>query len=817
MGFIPRFVRLSVFMMAFGLLVLPPASVQAQDEGGDATAADTAAADAVAADTEAVADTQVAGSSGIEEITVTAQKREESLQTAPLSITAFTSTMLEEKGVDGLNDISQFTPNLNIHTNSGGNMGVTISMRGAITSDPLITLEPTVGVYMDGLYVAKSAGSLFQMLDLERVEVLRGPQGTLYGRNTAGGAINLVTKKPHDDLEMKFKVSAGNYASVKALATANLPLIGANGLSSSESLGTLNSRVTFSFQGRDGYFDNRADPAAFFLQGDGTNSSEFDDLDRMSLRTAFRWQPSDAATLDYSFDFHRVREEPTAFQLSGLRDNSFIQFIPGFESFPSYVRGERVGSIGNNKLMEPDGSLHQASAHLDARGHGLTTTVDLGDTAIGHLTLKSLTGYRNVDTEEDQDLDGSPLHIADLHLQTDVEQWSQELQLLGTTDDARWNYVLGLYYYDEKGGEINPQVFLLGTSTNSLNSFDNYSAAVFGQATYVPPVLDDRLSLTAGVRYTNEEKKQERDLECVLSEGVPCEGDADDSFMGKADETFDNFSPMGSVSYQVTDDVMGYAKVARGFKSGGFNGRAGLKEEFETPFDEEVLTSYEVGVKSQWLDNRLRLNASGFFSDYDDMQVAVFIPEVGRTRSILTNAGKAEIWGAEVEMVAVPLEGVDVRASYGWLDPEYKEFGSQCMEDEELVPCDVSDERNFVLSPENTVSVGLGYTAPPCDWGIFSATIDGYWQDEVDFMVKDSDLISEDAYWLFNGRIQLADIATEDGVFDIAFWGYNLFDRKYRNFGIDFGLVEDGGLGYAGNTYGDPRTLGGEIVWRWNP
>ncbi|RMD85062.1 MAG: TonB-dependent receptor [Candidatus Dadabacteria bacterium] len=747
-----------------------------------------------------------ARSEQIEEITVTAQKREESLQAAPLSITALSSTMIEDEGIDSLDDISKFTPNLNIHPNTGGNTGVTINMRGAITSDPLVTLEPTVGVYVDGVYVAKSAGSLFDLVDLERIEVMRGPQGTLYGRNTVGGAINLITKKPTAETSATTSLTVGNFRTFIGRTTLNFPLLGEAGLAPVRGIGTVNARTTLRYHFREGFVDNTA-----------PGSKDFDDMDRFATRTIVRWEPTDRLTVDYAFDYHRSREEPSAFQLTAVRPGSPTEFLA------PYIRTRRADQIGNNRIkfaaFPPRSDERLLASNLDVRGHSLTVTADLGEVGpLGALTFKSISSYRSVDELSVQDLDGTPINVADFGLKVGFRTWSEELQLAGVTDDARINYVLGFYYYGEKGGENNPQVFFGGGSIfNSGNRFDNYALAPFGQASWVPPVFDDAVTLTAGLRYTYEKKKQTRNYDCVYifdpdnPAGNKCDFVPD--LVGlEADKSFDNLSPMGNIAVQLTEDLLAYGRISRGFKSGGFNGRATTKEAFLEPYSEETLTSYEIGMKSEWFDNRLRLNASGFFNDYDDLQVAVFEPTVGGgTVSKLQNAAKAEIWGAEVELLAIPLPGVDVRATYAFLDPDYKRFCNT--RDPETGRCtqDISDTAKFVLTPDHTVSLGVGYTAPPTDRGTFSLRLDGYWQDAVYFLVKDNYKNNQGGYILLNGRAELTDMPTENGTIDIALWVRNILNTNYREFGIDFGEA----FGYSGNIYGDPRTIGVELVWNW--
>ncbi len=758
----------------------------------------------------------------IEEITVTAQKREASLQSTPISMTAFTAGVIEDQNITTVDDISDFTPNVNIHPNAGGNSGVTVGMRGVSTSDPIITLEPTVGIYKDGVYISKSAGSMFQMGDLQRIEVLRGPQGTLYGRNTTGGAINLITKKPSGQWGIDQKLRIGNYSYFNSETAIDAPINGEGGLWNNHAAGNLSARVSFAYAGRDGWVENIS-TVPVQAGGAALGSGDFDDLNRLSTSAALRWEPSDMVTVDYNFDYHRSRENPSAFQLSGIYDGAAVGFLS------PYIRSNRVKSIGNNNVRlhvgyAPDGTPlfeeKQLENSLDVRGHALTIAWEVGELgALGHVEVKSISGYRNLDTTEDQDLDGTNFRAAEFGLIQDQEQYTQELQWIGTGAwDGRIDYVAGFYYFTEDGGELSRQTFFGGANAfTSINRFDNEAWALFTQATVTPPVFEDRFSITVGARYTEETKKAKRDYDCVniaSESGNLCDLYNLD-FQSDRKQDFDNFSPMINLAYQASDDVMGYFKVSRGFKSGGFNGRATKLAEFERPFDEETLTAWELGMKSQWIDNRLQLNVAGFFSDYKDLQATVFeADQFGGTASNLTNAGSAEIWGAEVEMMALPVPSVDVRIAYGWLDPEYKEFCASRDVDGNCT-ADVADQREFVLSPDHSISAGIGYTGPPTENGIFSARLDAYWQDSVVFLIKDNDLDAQGSYALLNGRIELGEIPVESGTVDLALWGRNLLDKSYREFGIDFGRPENRGLGYAGNIYGDPRTFGIEMIWNW--
>jgi len=766
----------------------------------------------------------------IEEIVVTAQKREETIQKAALSVTALTGDLLQQTGFDNVNDIRTFVPNLNMHTNAGGNTGVTVGIRGSITGDPIITFEPAVGIYTDGLYISKTVGSLFDAPDIERIEVLRGPQGTLYGRNTIGGAINLISKKPAEEAEAYLKLGGGNYDYFNTIAVVDS---GKRDIGDGEMLGRLGVRGVFSYRLRDGFYKNRD------INGYGSGdlgSNKFDELDRIAARVTTRWEVWDRLTLDYQFDWFRSREVTTAFQLSGVRPGSTIDMFDALlpTSIKQFIETDRVNQIGNNRILTPTGALQPMDGERDSRPlenplntrtHNVTGTLDLGDLPVlGEVSLKSISGWRSIDQKEVQDLDGSALHVTDFQLAVSQKQFSQEVQAIGNSYDDRLDYVVALYFFEERGGEKNPQVFFgdipaFTTAFDSENRFDNTSVAPYGQATLRLPFLEDRFSLTGGLRYTWERKRAFRNYRCIKAVLPFCP-----QWDAKADKDFQNVSPMGSLAVDITDEALGFFRYARGFKSGGFNGRAPFDEAtamaegkpagfpvFEKPFKPETVNSYELGFKTDWFDRRLQLNTTGFFNDIKNRQVSAFLADPGAGAVTFVTNADVEIWGAEVEGVAIPIDGLELRLAYGLLRPEFTKLLVPVGEENEFE--DRKDDASQVSAPEHTVSVGIGYTLPPTPAGVLSARVDGYWQDDEDYLLFDNEFIHGGDYFLLNGRIQLAEIPSpyDTGTLQLGVWGRNILDRKYRTFGIDFGDR----IGVAGNTYGNPRTFGFDLTWNW--
>jgi iron complex outermembrane recepter protein len=773
----------------------------------------------------------------IEEIIVTAQKREENIQETPISVTALTSEKLQERGVSNLADIGEAAPNVRISTGTGSMSGDVIAMRGVSSPSGNPSFQTGAGLYVDGVYLAGVQGSNLDVEDIERVEVLRGPQGTLYGRNTIAGAIDFITKKPTEERSITASTEAGNFNTFKGRVTLNVPLIGKNGFFQSDALGTLSLRETAMYKHNDGYFDN-VSPTSVPAGG----SSRFSNLNRVFSMTSLRWQPIKPLTVDYSFEYHRYRNAPPSSQLTFIYPNSPVAAGHPFDLTP-YVRTNRVDSWGNNVICNsPTGDLTNCTRATDDGNHrlqALTAAYELGEMGpLGDVTVKSISSYRNLFAQSQLDLDGSPLHVAETGSTNYIEHWSEELQWVGNT--PRVHYVLGAYYYGEDDTTDQRQVYL-GGATNLPNTVrvKTASYAAFGQVTVTPPILSDKLSVTGGIRYTQEQVHVDRSFQCVTVTAVvggrpmnvcnkfPVPSITNwTSSRGKAFGGTDGISPMGNIAYQWTDDLMTYARIARGFKGGGFNGAATVPRSFAIPFAPEKLLQYELGFKSQWFDKRLRVNAAGYYSDYTDLQESTFhaSPQSG-VLSVTSNVDSAEIWGSEVEVTAIPLRGVEVTATYGLTLPKFLKWNDQKFDANNQPIYDahgnpvlesVASQRSFTFTPDHQASVGLSYTVPPTSSGTFSAHLDAFWQDKEVFLTNNNtagaQAMSASNYIVVNGRLQLVGIPLQRGSLDLALFGRNLFDKKYRIGGVDFGQS----IGFSNNIYGVPRTFGVQLTYNFS-
>lgn len=587
-------------------------------------------------------------SGGNEDIIVTARKVEENLQTTPVAVTALTAKMLEERNLTDVTDLAAATPNLVLQTSgaNGSSKTPAIYLRGLGQADTVLTADPAVGLYVDGVYVTRNVGSILDLVDLERVEVLRGPQGTLFGKNTIGGAINLISQKPGPDFAGSAEVTIGSYTGVKGQqfsgkASLNLPL--------SDSFFV---RLTGYGTRKDGYVD--------LVNYKGR---EFGDDNTWAVRGQARWLASDNLTIDLAADYSSTRNTgstgillktyPGA--LTAVFYNSAFSGNPGACLSPAGQASDPACFGPVQVPTDPyksnaaffDRSLNQVSPKnaFDSLGTTLTASLDL---PFG--TLQSISSYRNLRSNYDADggLIGALFFQSSADRQ-DSDQYSQELQLSGEAFDDRLKWILGGYYlYETTFSHVDVLSALavapfLGTTypllTENTMTTHTYNKAVFGQATFD---ITDRLHLTGGLRWTNEKK----DARIVLLPATP------GGLHGEL--TVSKATPLVSLGADLTDDIFAYVTYSEGFRSGGFPPRIIGQVSFLPSYDPETAIAYEAGVKADLLDNRLRVNLAVFTTKFADFQGFGTLPDVVPPFGTIINAGDARIKGFELEMTASP-------------------------------------------------------------------------------------------------------------------------------------------------------------------
>ena len=714
---------------------------------------------------------QQAGS--LEEIVVTAEHREVSLQDTQISMSAFSADAIQELGISNGLDVFGHAPNVNVQEYQGGRSGLSFSIRGIVNAETLITFDPGVSVYMDNVLLAKNVGSQLDVAELERIEILRGPQGTLYGRNTMGGAVNYITRKPVSEFEGRVQATAGSYGQADLRGMVNVPLLG-----SDSGAGELNLRVSAATLNRDGIQDND-------YKAPGV-PDELGTVDRNVGLLHLQWAPMENLSVLYTYDITRIDEIPmvpwTTFTSDVVAGPLLTPYIEDDESdYPEDGLWDETNNV----------------AETDVDGHALNISWDLSDS----VRLHSISGYREMTNTGAAGTDGSPLAVFSTFDKQEFESFSQEFRLVGSALDSQLEYTAGLFYLDEDGDVYNTiKVFGGPGPSNAVAKYSNESWAVYTQLTYH---LTERLNVTGGARYTEEDRSMNKatlagytaDSPIFYDDYVKLAG-VEDSIFPKADDTFDNSSWLLSVGYDWTDDIMTYAKISTGFQSGGFNVRDTRPDAFVEGFDDETLTSYEIGVKSEWA-NRVIVNAALFFGDYSDKQVNVFDPEtLGNVRQ---NAD-VEIYGAELELLAQLTDHWQVGLGYGYLDKEFTKF-------DDLQGNDVSDSTNFTYAPDNTANGHVAYEQP-LDLGTLKARVDWSYRDDMNFLAAKPEPNSSDAFHLFNARLSLDNIdGPGDTTLRVSLWGKNLADEGYWTSGVNI----LGSFGFAFNLWGVPRTYGADF------
>lgn len=669
-----------------------------------ATAAAQVPVVAQAAQTDPAAQKADEAGSGLADIVVTAQKRAESLQDTPISISALDASALEAKRVVSLADLGSAIPNMQVspHPNSGTTLRVTIRGIGEPTATQ--TRDNSVAIYVDGVYVAKGQGLANELAELERIEVLRGPQGTLYGRNATAGAINFISKAPVlGDFSGQQNLTFGSFSEFRSRTSVNIPF--------GE---TAAAEITYLRVKKDGFVRNL-----------GPGERHFGDVDRQAVRAALIWKPIDAFEARYTYDS------------SWIDDTSpFGQAVP---LYPAEGKLSRTASSGPFALLP---------GNTQVQGHNLTLTYDVSS----NLTIKSITGYRRLDDQTYQVYNPGPvrafLPFSNAN-STRGKQFSEELQLIGDLFDNSVKYLGGLYYFSESGyGDDNSQM-PSGFNPRHL-TWDNKAYAVFGQATWTPGFMDERLHITVGARWSRDEREA-----TVRSTRTPPGGATVLVLQGSGKKGFNDFSPTGTIQFDINQDANVYAKITRGYRTGGFNPTASTAATFAEGFKPESLMSYEAGLKSEFFDRRIRFNLAAYCSKYKDIQTNVFDPLNPRIFDII-NAGKAVTQGVEVDVTSLVFAGMTLNASYGYTDPKYKKVV-------DLGGNDITSNFHFQHAPKHSYTLSADYKSPETPVGIVEANVNYAWQDKYFGVASDPRIITL-SHGLLGARLGLSNVAGIEGV-----------------------------------------------------
>lgn len=691
----------------------------------------------------------------VETVIVTAQKIEQDLQKVPVAVTAFTADQLRINRIDSVLDVAQRTPGFVASEVNPAEPNYVIRGIGTEGINSNAGGDASVVMFIDGVYVGRGGGSNLELFDLQRVEVLRGPQGTLFGKNVVGGLIHLITRKPDPDPSFELSGTLGDYEQRQFRGRFNYPLSD-----------TIFASGAVSIRRRDGYTLN------------ATTGNEVDDEDTYGVRGSLRFVPSESVDIVVTADW-------TEQDQAGLpRDNVCNAAFQG-----------GVHCVG----ISPDPRVVNAitDGFLKREVGGILGEITWS-TSIG--TVTSLTAYRQADFDFMDPFFSNPVNppaqIESINENVEESnQISQELRLAFDAFGERLSAVLGAYFLDEdvERDERLDQRFPVPAVTG-FGSFPQEvtatSYAVFGQATYA---VTESLDLTLGGRMTWESKDAHLQGIRVAGPGFPPPLVAEYNVFASKD--WDAFTPRIALDWQATDKALLYASAARGFKSGGFQGTAGTGASAAIPYNPEFAWSYEIGAKTLWLNNRVLLNVAAFRTDHSELQVSQLVP---LCCVVIGNAAEAEIEGVELEWNLRPVAGLDINGSYAYLDAKFVDFATGATAD--------FSGNTLPRSPEHKVNLGVQYSWPLGGLGTAMVRADGTYQSEIFFEASNTPLELQDAYEIYDAR---AAFRSADGSWELALWGKNLTDELAKTHITAFAPFQQNL-----RIYQPPRTYGVTLTFR---
>jgi iron complex outermembrane receptor protein len=670
--------------------------------------------------------------STLETVIVTAQRRPELIQKTPVAVTALSSEALESRQVTNVMDIAAQVPNLRIEPVTGLSNASRVFIRGVGEDQSTPTTDAAIGMYVDGVYYPRTLGALFDLVDVQRIEVLRGPQGTLYGRNTSGGAVKIITRDPGDTFEGTAEWTAGSFGRQQLRAAVGGPL----GRSLRASLSVLQ-------QSRDG------------TSIDSTLGRDVNRKDLNSVRGKFIVDATE------NLEFKLVVDQTTD------KGDVFVG-TSGFTGVPANL-------LATTANADPAG-------YLQTRGAALTGTYASGD-----YTLTSITAWRDLKNFGTLDNDAEERTINHFAFDAAQRQFSQELTLA-----AKWGRVeaiMGAYWFNEdntyasttiSGSRANPAAAL--TSTVGLTTQKSTSSALFGQATYS---LTDAIRLTAGGRQTSDKK--------TFADVYPAR-----ALSFAAEKEWSAFTPRLGADYQMNKEIFLFSSYSKGYKSGGFN-RSTVAVTALTPYDQEDVTTFEAGVKTDLLDGRLRTNVTYFSNSYKALQLSAFDPATNVSRRF--NAASATTSGVEIEVSAIPVKGLRTYATLGYLSAKYDSFFDRI----NGVLTDVSYLK-LKGAPRTTGSLGFSWLMPVAVPGSLRLNADVSLRSQMENNIANTPIIASPALNLLNASLVWN---SADGHWTTTLAGKNLTNKSYIGAGLYIG-------GLLTNLYpADPRTLSASLRYRF--
>jgi iron complex outermembrane receptor protein len=739
----------------------------------------------------------------IEEVVVTAQKRKEKLSEVPISITAISGAQLETRGIEGVANLNALAPNMLFKSNPGNELISTVVLRGSGTGQPAIWVDPSVGMYVDGVYIGKAQGSVFDVMELERVEVLRGPQGTLFGRNTEGGAVNMVSRRPTGVWGGSIGLELGNRNLHTERIAVDLPKMGIASIS-----------LAYRKEDQKGWAKNATGP-------------DLGAKDKEAYRIAAKFDINKDFVVNYAYDNSNIDNTPTVTSLyavdgwSGTFPSTFGAFLGGAlqTAMSPYVTTKRPSHVSTN---DHGFGLWERSKTV---GHALELDYKLND----RNSLKYIYAHREMDFSDAQDIDGTPIGAlpapaafwgASTYYQrhTTYEQDSHELQWVGNTD--RLKYVGGLYYFKDDGTTLGPQNFTLFFGNAGAPRRSDYSATTKAKALYfqLDYSLTDKWTATAGFRRTVETKGGWTHNYRTTGFNGPFLANVLPKTEYEA--TFSGNTPMAALAYKWDETTNVFARLAKGFKSGGFSGEL-LNAAVTTPYKPQTSLSAEMGIKKSFAANRAQLSAAVFQTKITDQHVTQLVP--GTTSSFLTNAGKSTYQGLELEGSLIPTDGWKIQGSYGYLHTKFNEYMDNALNLGPTRPLiDTAGNKKQGYAPEHTFSLNVDGRLAQTAWGTLRGIVDFTYTAESLLYSANKDLAAPDAggsysvqkdmmpsYKLINARLLLAGVPIGGpGTADVSLWVKNLTDEDRQLQGIDFGMMRTA-------NWQTPRTYGISMNYKW--
>ena len=726
-------------------------------------------------------------------IVVTARRREETLVSVPIAVSAFSGEKLESQGAIDITDLANFTPNTTLEASRGTNSTLTAFIRGVGQQDPVSGFEQGVGIYLDDVYLNRPQGAILDIYDVDRIEVLRGPQGTLYGRNTIGGAVKYVTKMLPQDFALKIKGSYGTYDQADGIISVSAPvgdMIRVGGALARLSRGGFGKNLT---TGEDNYNkDVWAARGTFEMGGYG---------------------------------------QPVLMRITGdyTKDNSNAR--GGHRLIPGQLSGAPV----LDDVFDTRGGLADPKQYVKSYGLSMNITAELSDA----VTLRSISAWRKDDSASPIDFDALPAVDVDVPAFYFNEQLSQEFQLL--YDSGPLHGMLGFYYLDAKADtafDVRLFTTVAGLTAFTQADVDTETYAVFGDFTFD---ISQQLSISAGGRYTWDKRRADILRQNYLGGGSPVFGGAGVAFGAPSTDfngqrEYKKFTPRVSISYKPTPDHNIYASYAQGFKGGGFDPRGvgtnapdlngnGIREDSEIAsflsFRPESVKSYEVGYKGNFMNGALYVAVAGFYADYNDVQIPGSVActvSVGGVPTpsfcgVVSNAGKARFKGLEFESNARLaqdfLTGGDrlsLSTAVGYIDAEYREYVTNIGG----VPTDVAAFRKVQNTPKWTASGTLGYTTPVGDGSLYAGSTVSWRSKTYQFEIPNP-YIDQKGYALWDASIVYT---APDDRWTLGLHGKNLLDKEYKTSGYTFvaanattGAIINNAAGFPTPSLGREGTL----------